>query len=105
MEILGLLFIVAVLMIGFYLIRTSARMRKRRLSMDDDTPAMDEMVIVEFRGKEVPMTYLQKLEVWDYMSDKQKKNMVKAMDKAIERGKATPKKFGRVSHQCKVYTE
>ncbi len=104
-----ILFIVIVLIIAFIILRATVLTikgdRLLRKVLPDDVPADDEWVIVLYKGKEIPMTYLQKIEMWDNMPGSEKGRMVKKLDKAIERGKARPENFGRIRHQLKVYEE
>jgi len=101
--ILFVLFIIWTL--GKYAFKVKLFERTIRKHMDDSTPSEDEWVICMHRGKEVPMTYLQKVELWDNMTGKQKTDMVKKLDKTVEKGRVTPQKLGRVRHQFKVYEE
>ncbi|HQW95446.1 MAG TPA: hypothetical protein PLU58_06570 [Saprospiraceae bacterium] len=96
-------------LISFLLIRQTIQVitfdRKITKMLPDDEPSDDEWVVVMYKDKEIPMKYLEKLEIWDNMSGKEKSTMVKKLDLAIKRGKAVPENFARIRHQLKTYEE
>lgn len=61
----------------------------------------DEMVIVKWHGFELPMRYIEKVERWDYYSDKQKHRLAKMVKRDVTSNKINPDRLGR-GHNLKV---
>lgn len=82
---IGLLVIIIAIHVIF-LVKKIKRNRKLRPFLGDGIKDTD-IVIVRYKGRDLPMTYLEKIELWDNMDREQKRTMSTKIGKAIDKGK------------------
>ncbi len=90
---IGYLFLLLlVIIIGLYshqCIKTKIRREKIRKFMPPGI-ADNDIVIVRYKGKDLPMKYIEKIELWDNMDREQRRTLSVKITKAIEKGKLKP---------------
>jgi len=82
---LGLVLIIIGVHLKF-LVKKIQRNRKLRPLLGDGIKD-DDVVIVRYKGRDLPMTYMEKIELWDNMDREQKRTMSTKIGKAIDKGK------------------
>lgn len=91
-----MIFILFVVAVFFIMIRALVRVKKSDALLRNTLKEVDKqhsMVVVVHNGIEVPMTYIQKVTLWDKMSQKERTDMAKRMKHVIDKGKARPEEL------------
>lgn len=73
------------ILIILFLIRNRRKIISTRFSLGDGI-ADDTMVCVIYKGKPIPMTYMEKITIWDNMSREEKRTQSLKTYKAIDKG-------------------
>lgn len=85
----GILFSIFILALGLVLIliqRRRSLQDRDQMAPDEDEYADDEVIFVEYKGFYLSMTQLERIEFWDRMSAREKKDHLISVRRSIKKG-------------------